>query len=216
MEDLIEFFLKTGEVKRLKQRGLVLRGIKDPARVGGHSFRTAIMAWVLGKTEEEKLDTNRLIKIILLHDLVGGYAGDLTPYEAVIWKTEPENFKEMYTKWVRLSKEEKEKFSEQQRNQERKAFEELMRALPKNLVAELKGLWEEYDQRLTREGRFVHQIHMLENHLHSLEYWQKDNSFPIESWWHEVKELMSDPILIEFAKELDVKFHGYKKDKAQT
>jgi len=216
MEDIIEFFLKAGEVKRLKQRGLVLRGVQDPTTVGGHSFRTAIMAWMLGKSEDKTLNTNRLIKIILLHDLVGGYAGDITPYEAVIWKTEPKNFKEMYEKWVRLSKDEKEKFSEQQRSQERKAFEKLIRLLPKNLVTELKDLWEEYEQHLTREGRFVHQIHMLENHLQSLEYWKEDKSFPIESWWHEVKELMSDPILVEFAKELDIKFHDYKKNEAQT
>ena len=53
METLIEFFLKAGEVKRMKQRGLVLRGIKDPALVGGHSFRTAIMAWTLARAGNE-------------------------------------------------------------------------------------------------------------------------------------------------------------------
>jgi len=78
-KSLVDFFLKTGEVKRMKQRGLVLRGVKDPARIGGHSFRTAIMAWVIARVDGRGLDTNRLIKLILLHDLVGGYAGDLTP-----------------------------------------------------------------------------------------------------------------------------------------
>lgn len=215
MDEIIEFFLKAGEVKRLKQRGLVLRKLKDPARVGGHSFRTAIMAWILARVGNEGLDTNRLIKIILIHDLVGGYAGDLTPYEVLIHKTDKKDLKKIYDKWVRIPTKEKARFAKQQQTKERKALEDLLRLLPKHLVGEIRSLWNEYDQRLTREGRFVHQIHMLENHLQSLEYWQKDKKFPIESWWHEVKELISDPTLVEFTKELDVKFHGYKKREAQ-
>jgi len=218
MKDLIEFFLKAGEVKRLKQRGLILRGVKDPATVGGHSFRTALMGWALARAGNEGLDTSRLIKIILVHDLVGGYAGDLTPYEPLISKTKKKDFKKMYARWVRVPKREKERFAKQRRVKDDKALQRLMRLLPKSLAAEIKSLWAEYAQYLTREGRFVHQIHMLENHLQSLEYWKKDKSFPIESWWHEVKELISDPILIEFAQELDAKFHGYKpkeKNRAQ-
>lgn len=211
MGDLIEFFLRVGEVKRLKQRGLVLRKVKNPALAGGHSFRTAIMAWALARMQNEGLDTARLLKMILLHDLVGGYAGDLTPYEPLIWKTPEKDFQAMYKKWVRVSKKEKEQFAKYQRTKERGALERLIRLLPKNLATEMENLWNEYEQRLTREARFVHQVHMLENHLQSLEYWREDKNFPIESWWHEVKELMSDPILIEFAKELDVKFHGCKK-----
>ena len=211
MENLIEFFLKAGEVKRLKQRGLVLRGVKDPALVGGHSFRTAIMAWALARKGNKGLDTSRLIKIILIHDLIEGYAGDLTPYEPVIGKTSKRNFAKMYKKWVRVSKKEKERFSKQRRTRERKALKELVLLLPRSLAAEVQSLWAEYDQYLTRDGRFVHQIHMLGNHLQFLEYWEKDKSFPIESWWHEVKELISDPVLVEFAIGLDVKFHGYKK-----
>lgn len=213
MKHLIDFFLKVGEVKRMKQRGLVLRGVKDPALAGAHSFRTAIMAWALVRMGNEGLDTGRLIKIILIHDLVGGYAGDLTPYEPLIYKTDKKEFKKMYAKWVRVSKEEKKRFAEQKRTKERKALEHLARLLPKALAGEVKSLWNEYDRYLTREGRFVHQVHMLENHLQSLEYWQKDKSFPIESWWHEVKELISDPTLVKFSQELDVKFHGYKKSR---
>ncbi|MCH8986624.1 HD domain-containing protein [Patescibacteria group bacterium] len=214
-KNLIDFFLKTGEVKRMKQRGLVMRGVKDPAVVGGHSFRTAIMAWVIARVDGHGLDTNRLIKLILLHDLVGGYAGDLTPYESLISKTTKKDLKSMYEKWIRIPKKEKEQFARQQHTKEQKALGQLVRLLPKNVAAEMQSLWDEYEQRLTREGRFVHQIHMLENHLQSLEYWRKDKKFPIESWWHEVKELMSEPILVEFAKELDVEFHGHKKERAQ-
>jgi len=200
----------------MKQRGLVLRSVKDPALVGGHSFRAAIMAWTLAHEGNEGLDTGRLVKIMLVHDLVAGNAGDLTPYEPLIQKTKKKDFAKMYEKWVRISKKEKERFTKQLHSKEGKVLKELLLLLPKSLAAEMQSLWDEYDQYLTREGRFIRQVHMLENHLQSLEYWKKDKRFPIESWWHEVKELMSDPVLIKFVQELDVKFHGYKKKKAQS
>lgn len=93
MKHLIDFFLKAGEVKRLKQRGLVLRHIKDPATVGAHSFREAIMGWVLAKTGGSGLDENRLIKLALCHDLVAGYAGDITPYDPLIKKNKTYDLK---------------------------------------------------------------------------------------------------------------------------
>lgn len=208
MEDIIEFFLKTGEVKRLKQRGLVLRGIEDPARIGGHSFREAVMAWVLARGCDTGLDSSRIIKLALLRDLASGYAGDPTPYEPLIWKNGNENVEEVFKKWVRLPKEEKEKFSKQKVEQQRKALEALVKHLPPAIANEMRNLWTEYENQSTKEARFVSQVHFLENFLQALEYWEKDKDFPMESWWHQIKELVSEPLLVEFMEKLDDHFYG--------
>jgi 5'-deoxynucleotidase YfbR-like HD superfamily hydrolase len=209
MEDLIEFFLKAGEVKRLKQRGLVLRGVEDPARIGGHSFREALMGWVLTKAGDTGLDSSRVIKIVLLRDLASGYGGDPTPYEPLIWKNEnSDNMEKVFQKWVRLSKDEKQKFVEQKIAQQTKGFEQLVTHLPPYVATEMKNLWTEYTQQLTQEARFVHQLHMMENFIQSLEYWKKNKDFPMESWWHQMKELVSHPLLVELLKKLDDKFYG--------
>ncbi|MDO8470375.1 MAG: HD domain-containing protein [bacterium] len=210
MQKLIDFFIKAGKVKRLKQRGLVLRGIKDPVTVGAHSFRGALMAWVFAKAGKSELDENRLLKIILVHDLCAGFAGDITPYEPLIAKNKKNGMKQMFIRWIRLSKKEKEYFYAKQENIERKALKELMSCLPKSLALEMEAKWFEYKNGLTPEGRFVQQVDMLENFLQSLEYWREDKKFPIESWWQQMKELIHDPFLIEFLHAVDRRFHQSK------
>ena len=129
MKKLIEFFLKTGDIKRAKQQGFVLREVKDPSTVGGHSFREAIMGWILAGAENTGLDEDRLIKLTLCHDLIAGYAGDITPYDPIISKYKGKNLKEMYTKWVRLPQADKKKFYRRQSNQEQGALRKLTAAI---------------------------------------------------------------------------------------
>lgn len=211
MEDLIEFFLKVGEVKRLKQRGLVLRKVKDPARIGEHSFREALMGWVLARSSDPTLNSNKIIKMVLLHDLSRGYAGDITPYEPLIWKDEQKDLKTMYEKWVRIPKKEKERFAKESEKKEHRALQELLRYLPPSTTQEIETIWEEYHAGITKEARFVYQLHTMENFLQALEYWKDDKKFPIESWWHQMKETISEPILLEFLHELDRRFPGDRK-----
>jgi len=210
-KNLIDFFLKTGEVKRMKQRGLVLRGMKDPVTIGSHSFREAIMGWTIIRTNNSGLDTSRVIKITLVHDLVAGYAGDITPYDPLLKKNGEKSLKEMYKKWIRLSKKKKEYFHKLQRTREQKTLQELTKNLPKAFTTEMKNLWMEYEKGLTAEGRFVQQIDMLENFLQALEYWKKDKKFPIEPWWQQMKELISDPFLEKLLVEIDKEFHQKKR-----
>lgn len=203
MKHLIEFFLKVGQVKNRKQRGLVLRKIKDPARIGGHSFREATMGWILAKAGKTGLDENRVIKLALCHDLVAGLAGDFTPYEPLIKKYKGKNLNEMYRKWVRLSTEEKIRFHTWQRTQERKTLFRLASHLPTDLRREWVALWKEYEEGSSPEGRFVQQLDMMENFLQSIEYWLEDKKFPIESWWQQMKELINDPLLVKLLISID-------------
>lgn len=209
MKHLIDFFLKAGEVKRLKQRGLVLRGVKDAVTIGAHSFREAIMGWTLARTGNAGLDTGRIIKLVLMRDLCAGYAGDPTPYDPILKKTSKKEFKKIYARWVRLSKSAKERSYREQWNREQKSLKKLTKNLPNILALEMEALWLEFKEGRTREGKFVQQMHFLENFLQSLEYWKKDPSFLIESWWQQMKELISEPFLVQFLEALDKKF--YKK-----
>lgn len=203
-KDELNFFLEIGKVKRMEQRGYMLRGIKRPTTVGSHSFREAFMGWVLGN-EVSGLNTGHTIKIILIHDLCAGYAGDITPYEPIIKSSKQQ--KDIFTKWVRLSQKEKERFHKKQLALEEKALLKLTKKLSPATGQEMKSLWNEYKTGVTREGRFVQQLDMLENFLQSLEYWKEDKKFPIESWWQQMKELLSEPVLKDFLATLDESFY---------
>ena len=204
MENLLNFFIEIGKLKGKKRRGWILRGIKDPETIASHTFRMAIIAWLLG--EKKKLNINKILKMSLIHDLCEIYAGDTTPYDEFRPK-EKKQWKEILKKWPRLSRGEKEKIFLEKYKKENEALEKLIFKLPSSLKKEIRSLWADYEKGLIREGRFVRQVDRVENLLQALEYWKNDKPFAIGPWWVQIEELVDDPVLVEFIKTLDKKFH---------
>ena len=60
---------------------------------------------------------------------------------------------------------------------------------------------------MTPEGRFFQQADRVENFLQAIEYWKKYKKPPQKPWWLWAREFFDDPILLEFIKEMDKKFH---------
>ena len=74
-QDLVKFFLELGVLKRLPRSGWVQVGVQNPETVGSHSFRTALISWALAKFLNA--DTNKVVKMGLIHDLEEARTGDL-------------------------------------------------------------------------------------------------------------------------------------------
>jgi len=204
MKNILNFLIEVGKLKGMPRKGWVLRGIKNPETIAAHTFRIAIMSWLLGR--EKKLNINKLIKISLIHDLCEVYAGDTTPYDNKFFSKDKRRWKEITKKWPRFSKEEKEKISQKKYKKENKALEKLILNLPPDLKKEIRNLWNDYEKGLTREGKFVRQLDRVENLLQAMEYWKKDKQFAIEPWWIQIEELVDDPILLKFIKEMGKNF----------
>lgn len=203
MKNLLNFLIEVGKLKRMPRRGWVLRGVKNPETIAAHTFRMAIFAWLLSK--KKKLNVNKIIKISLIHDLCETYAGDTTPYDSLIF--DKKEWEKVTQKWPRFSKKEKEKLFQEKYKKESRALKKLILNLPPDLKKEIRNLWIDYEEGLTREGRFVRQLDRVENLLQALEYWEKDKKFAIEPWWIQIEELVDDPVLFEFIKVLEKKFH---------
>lgn len=207
MKDTLNFLIEVGKLKKIKRRGWVLRGIKDPETIAAHTFRMALMAWIL--CCRKKLNSNKIIKMSLIHDLCEVCAGDTTPYDKIL----PEDKKQwgkIVNKWPRLSKKQKEEFFREKYEKEKRGLEKLILKLPDSLKKEIRELWNDYEKGLTHEGRFVKQLDRVENLLQALEYWKKEKNFAINPWWVQVEELIDDPILLNFMKILEEKFHNKK------
>jgi len=207
MEELLNFFIEIGKLKRKKRKGWELRGVENPETIASHTFRMTITAWFLG--EQKKLNISKVIKMSLLHDLCEVYAGDTTPYDEILPKDAKQR-KKIINTWPRLSKKEKEKHFLKKYKKEAEALEKLILKLPSNLKKEIRSLWLDYEKGLTREGRFVRQIDRVENLLQALEYWKNNKQFAIEPWWLQIEELVDDPLLLEFMESLEKKFHQKK------
>lgn len=210
MKNLINFLLKAGKLKRMRRSGWVLRKVKDPETITEHSFRLAIMGWLLGK--RKGVNPEKIIKLALIHDLGEVYSGDITPYDDILPKNEKQK-KELLKTWPRFSDKKKKEYFLNKHKKEWESLKKIVSDLSYNDQKEIINLWCEYELGLTEESRFVKQLDKVENLVQALEYWQEDKDFPIIPWWIEIKEKIDDPVLLEFVDELDKKFHSSKNKK---
>ena len=74
-KSVAQFFIELGMLKRMPRSGWIQAGVQNPESVAGHSYRTAMIAWALAKFR--KADTDKVVKMALLHDIEEARTGDL-------------------------------------------------------------------------------------------------------------------------------------------
>ena len=130
------------ELKKTKRRGWKEKaGIEKPESVADHSYGVAVMAMVF--SDIESLDTAKVLRMALLHDLAESVTGDFMPGE--------------------VSKENK-------RETEIQAMDEILANLPSDLVKPYTNIWMEYLEGKTREAVLLHEIDKLEMALQAVKY----------------------------------------------
>ncbi len=73
-------FRAAGKLKEIERRGWILTGaVKNPESVADHSFRMAIIGAYL--SEVKGLDSSKVMRMCLIHDIAESEIGDLTPDE---------------------------------------------------------------------------------------------------------------------------------------
>ena len=124
----IEFVMEIDKLKQIYRQNL----IADTSRRENdaeHSWHIALMAVLLREYAEEPVDLEKVIKMLLIHDLVEVYAGDTFCYDEEAVKDKEARVKE--------------------------AAQRLYSLLPADQEAELRGLWHEFEERKPAEARFA-------------------------------------------------------------
>jgi 5'-deoxynucleotidase YfbR-like HD superfamily hydrolase len=173
--DMIKFFLEIGKLKRIKRKGWLLRGIKEPESIAEHSFRVALMALIL--CEKRNLDLNKLVKMALIHDIAEVKTGDITPYDDV-------------------SKQEK-------IEKERNAMNELLSSLGPEQRKEYVSIWKEFEIGKTKEAQILKEIDKLEMALQALEY-ELEESKNLHEFFEDAKQSIKDQELIRLLKKIEL------------
>jgi len=204
MKNLLNFLIEVGKLKGKERRGWIVHQIKKPETTAEHIFHLAILAWVLGKSK--KLNSERVIKIALIHDLCEVYAPDLTPYDPLLPK-DKKKIREVLEKWPRFTLALKIKKEKEKHKMETAALNKLTEKLPQNLKMEMRSLWREFEEGLTKEGRFVQQADKIANFLQGMDYWKKYGKIQHKLWMRWIKEIIDNPILLKFLKEIERKFY---------
>lgn len=213
MKDFVDFFNEIGKLKGMPRRGWVIRDIKNPESIAEHTFRVAIMGWLLGKTKKHSFNIEKIIKMALIHDLCEIYAGDTTPYDSILPKNKKE-WKKAVDTWPRFSKEKREKLIKEKFDKEKKALSKIVAKLPSNLKKEIENLWLDYEKGLSPEGRFFRQTDRVESLFQAAEYWEKYKKPSQRPMWLWARELFDDPVLLKFIDAMNDKFYkGHKEEK---
>lgn len=142
---LLDFFNIVANLKNIPRQGWIEKlNIEKPESVSDHTFSLSIMAMIY--SDIQKLDTLRVLKMSLLHDIVESITGDLTPEQ--------------------ITKEEKILL-------ENKTFRDIIKQLPKEFSNEFLKIWEEFQENLTAESKLVHDLDKLEMALQAKIYEKK-------------------------------------------
>lgn len=203
MKEILNFFIEVGKLKRKERRGWQVHQIKNSETTAEHIFRMTIIAWVLGT--KKKLNLERVIKIALVHDLCEVYAPDLTPYDPLLPKNK-KRIAEILKHWPKFTASLKVKKHLEKYKTESRCLDKLISKLPLNLKKEIKNLWLDFENGLTKEGRFVKQVDKVENLLQGLEYWRKYGKIKHRLWMRWIKEILDDPVLLEFLRTAEKTF----------
>lgn len=131
----IEFIVELDKMKSiLRQTRLVDESKRE--NDAEHSWHISVMAMILWEYANEEVDLCKVIKMLLIHDLVEIYAGDTFCYD------------------VEGNKDKKER--------EIKAAEKIFGMLDSDKGQELKGLWEEFEEMESKEALFAASMDRLQ------------------------------------------------------
>ena len=133
LKQLLNFLHASEKLKMLLRHSWLSSGRQES--VAEHTWRLALMAIVLEPEMGKHLNLEKILKMVIVHDLAEIYAGD---HHA--WKGKLKN---KYQK-------------------EKRGLGRLLVKLPGSGSNEIKSLWEEYERCKTQEAKFVKAIDKLE------------------------------------------------------
>jgi len=185
----LEFIFEIDKVKSIIRKTKLFDGsrLENDAE---HSWHLALMAITLSEYANEKIDLLRVVKMVLIHDLVEIDAGDVFVYDK-----------------ARADQYEKEEIAAQR----------IFGILPQDQFQEYHEIWKEFENKNTIESKFANALDriepLLQNYKNKGASW-KDNKISIntvlnrnepvshgsEYLWDRVKEILNECISLGYLK----------------
>jgi putative hydrolase of HD superfamily len=140
LAEQLAFILEVEKLKTILRKTLIL----DRSRVENdaeHTWQLALMATVLSEHSREPVDLLRVLKMLLIHDIVEIDAGDTFAYDPVA--------------------------AASQNERELRAADRIFALLPGDQAAEFRALWDEFEAKASAESRFANAMDRLQPLLHN-------------------------------------------------
>lgn len=170
---LLEFLRSAERLKNVTRTSWSSEGRRES--VAEHTWRLCLMAVVLGR-EFEGVDTARLMKMCVIHDLGEAIGGDISA------TLQPPEGKAA---------------------QERADLLELLKPLPESARAEILELWDEYEAAASPEARIAKALDKLETIMQHNQGWNPDSFDYAFNLGYGIKHTAVHPLIIEIRRILD-------------
>jgi putative hydrolase of HD superfamily len=139
---ILDFFKTAINLKKIQRQGWIDKlSMNSPESVADHSYSMAIMGMII--SDLENYNSEKIIKMILLHDLAESEIGDYTPGQIDFDKKD---------------------------EIENTAFLKILKDLPMPIKSQYQNIWKEYQEDTSPESQLVHQIDRLEMALQAKTY----------------------------------------------
>lgn len=143
IEEIITFLRASGKLKHIKRFTASIKSSKETT--AEHSWRLALMVFLIAEELKLKINVEKAMKIALLHDLAESLTGDIDAYKV---------------RSGQVLKEDKDK-------EEVIAIKKITKGL--SFAPEINDLWYEYLNQTSKEARYVKALDKMEGFLHLLE-----------------------------------------------
>ena len=167
---ILDFFKTVVNLKKISRQGWIDKvSIENPESVADHSYSMAMMSMIF--SDLENYDSEKILKMVLLHDLAESKIGDFTPEQINI---------------------------ENKIQLENTAFNEIIEDLPDSIKKQYLEIWQEYQENTSPESKIIHQIDKLEMVLQAKTYQNEGYSKEkLETFFESVKIDITNPKLKE-------------------
>ena len=138
---MLDFIKAVLDLKEVRRQGWVDAGIDGAESVADHTFGTSMITMIL--SDKAGCNTERALKMALLHDMAEAVTGDIVP------GTMPPDKK---------------------REQENRVINEILGRLPDMMQDTYKEVWREYAECQTEEAILVHNADRLDMAIQAKRY----------------------------------------------
>ena len=138
---LLDFINAVLDLKEVRRQGWINVGIPDAESVADHTFSTSMITMIL--SDKAGCDTERAMKMAMLHDMAESVTGDIIPGVMP---------------------------SEKKRAQESKVIDQMISRLPDAMRESYRAIWREYVDCQTDEAILVHNADKLDMAIQAKRY----------------------------------------------
>ena len=140
LEQQIQFILEIDKLKSIIRRSYLINGERRE-NTAEHSWHLSILALTLAEHANESVDLLRVLKMVIVHDIVEIDAGDTFLFDTA--------------------------GAQDKTAREQLAADRLFGLLPEDQAVELRQLWDEFEARETADSHFANSLDRLMPLLHN-------------------------------------------------